>query len=437
MKIPVVVIVGRPNVGKSTFFNRAIGRRKAVVHDVSGVTRDSNYGICSWGGREFYLVDTGGWVPRASGGMQKLIREQVEMTLARAGAIAFVVDSRAGVTDLDAEIAAALRRGDRPVTVIANKVDGPSDDAAFADFYSLGLGEPASVSALHGRLMGDALDRIVGILPEATQEEPAEDIKIAVVGKPNVGKSSLVNAMIGEGRMIVSEVPGTTRDTVDTSFRYHGKTVTLVDTAGLRKRSKVSEGMEFFASLRTLKAVDECDVALLLMDASEPVAAQDQKIAGVIHDSGKGAVIVYNKWDLVEKDSKTSIRFEREARRRLPFLSYAPVAFVSALNGQRVGALAGLALEVADRGKAKISTSMINDCLQDAVNRHSPPVGVKGRVVKVYYGTQVGVAPPTFVVFVSEPKSVPAAYRKYITRKLREGFGFEGNPIRLKVRKST
>jgi GTP-binding protein len=435
--MPVVVIVGRPNVGKSTFFNRAIGARKAVVHDESGVTRDSNYGICSWGGREFYLVDTGGWVPRATGGMQKLIREQVEMTLERAGAVVLVVDTRTGVTDLDAEVAAALRKGDRPVTVIANKVDSPADDSAFADFYSLGLGDPVPVSALHGRQFGDALDKVVESLPPATREQKTEDIKIAVVGKPNVGKSSIVNQMMGEGRMIVSDVPGTTRDAVDSSFRYHGKTVTLVDTAGLRKRSKVSESMEFFASLRTIKAVDECDVALLLIDASGPVTVQDQKIAAVVHDSGKGAVIVYNKWDLVEKDSKTAIRFEREVRRRLPFVSYAPVAFVSALNGQRVAALAGLALEVADRGKMKISTSLINDCLQDAIHRHSPPVGVKGRVVKVYYGTQVTVAPPTFVVFVSEPKSVPASYRKYLIRKFREGFGFEGNPIRLKIRKST
>lgn len=436
MRIPVVVIVGRPNVGKSTFFNRAIGRRKAVVHDVSGVTRDANYGLCHWGGRDFYLVDTGGWVPRATGGMQKLIREQVEMTLERAGAVVFVVDSRTGVTDLDAEIAAALRRGDRPVTVIANKVDGPADESSPAEFYSLGLGEPQPVSSLHGRQMGDALERLVQSLPGATRTKTTEDIKIAVVGRQNVGKSSIVNAMTGEGRMIVHDSPGTTRDAVDTSFRYQGKTVTLVDTAGLRKRSKITEDMEFFSALRTIKAVDECDVALLLLDSSGPITQQDLKVAAAVEDSGKGAIIAHNKWDLVPKDSKTAIHYERETRRRIPFLSYAPVVFVSALTGQRVSSLAGLALEVAEEGRSEVPTAEVNKCLQDALARHSPPVGAGGRVVKIYYGTQTGVAPPTFALFTNDPKGLPPAYKKYLTRKFKEGFGFDGNPIRLRIRKS-
>jgi GTP-binding protein len=437
LRIPVVVIVGRPNVGKSTFFNRAIGRRKAVVHDMPGVTRDSNYGLCHWGGRDFYLVDTGGWLPRADEGMEGLIRGQVEMTLERAEAVVFLVDSRTGMTDLDADIAAVLRRSDRPVTVIANKVDGSNDEPSASEFYSLGLGDPQPVSSLHGRLMGDALDRLIEALPEAAPSPPAGDIKIAVVGRPNVGKSSIVNAMIGEGRMIVHDTPGTTRDAVDTSFRYHGKTVTLVDTAGLRKRSKITADMEFFASLRTVNAINECDVALLLLDASEPITQQDIKVAAAVNDSGKGAVIVQNKWDLVAKDSKTSIRMERETRRRAPFLSYAPMAFVSALTGQRVGALAGLALEVAEAGRVKVSTADVNKCLESAVASHSPPVGKGGRVVKVYYGTQAGVSPPTFIVFVSDPKSLPASYERYLARRLRESFEFMGNPIRLRLRRST
>ncbi len=437
MKIPVVVIVGRPNVGKSTFFNRAIGRRKAVVHDLAGVTRDSNYGLCEWGGREFYLVDTGGWIPRAAGGMEKLVREQVEMTLERAEALLFMVDARAGVTDLDAEIANVLRRGDRPVTVVANKVDGPSDEPSAAEFYSLGLGRPYPVSALHGRTMGDALDGLIEKLPEYRHAPQPDGVKIAVVGKPNVGKSSIVNAMIGEGRMIVHDAPGTTRDAVDTSFRYHGRTVTLVDTAGLRKRSKITEDMEFFAALRTVKAVNESDVALLLIDASGPISQQDLKVASTVHESGKGAIIVHNKWDLVTKDSMTSARVERETRRRAPFLSYAPVAFVSALTGQRVGALAGLALEVVEKGKTKVRTGELNRCLEDAVRRHSPPVGAGGRVIKIYYGTQVGVSPPTFVVFVSDPKGLPATYERYLVRRIRETFDFMGNPIRLKIRQKT
>ena len=436
MKIPVVVIVGRPNVGKSTFFNRAIGRRKAVVHDLPGVTRDSNYGLCHWAGKDFYLVDTGGWIPRATGGMEKLIREQVEMTLERAEAVVFVVDSRTGVTELDSEIADALRRGDKPVTVVANKVDGPNEEASAVEFYSLGLGEPQAVSSLHGRLVGEALDKLVEAFPDSPVAPEPDGVKIAVVGRPNVGKSSIVNAMIGEGRMIVHDSPGTTRDAVDTTFRYHGNTVTLVDTAGLRKRSKMTAEMEFFSALRTIKAVNESDVALLLLDASEPIMQQDLKIAGVINDSGKGAVIVHNKWDLVAKDSKTSIRLERETRWRAPFLSYAPMAFVSALTGQRVGALAGLALQVADNGRMKVQTSEVNKCLEGAVARHSPPVGRSGSALKVYYGTQVGVAPPTFAVFVSDPKSMPVAYERYLMRKIRETFGFEGNPIRLRVRKS-
>ena len=366
MKIPVVVIVGRPNVGKSTFFNRAIGRRKAVVHDVSGVTRDANYGLCHWAGRDFYLVDTGGWVPRADRGMEKLVREQVEITLDRADALVFMVDTQCGVTDLDAEIATFLRRGNRPVVLAANKVDGPRDDSAAAELYSLGLGDPYAVSSLHGRQMGDLLDKVVEALPTVTAEAAREDVRIAVVGKPNVGKSSLVNALVGEGRMIVDKTPGTTRDAIDTSFRYHGKAITLVDTAGLRKRSRVREQMEFFTALRTLRAVESCDVALLMLDAAEPITQQDLKVAAVVHSSGKGAVIVYNKWDLVEKDSKTTVSFEKETHRRMPFLSYAPVAFVSALTRQRVSGLPDMALRVGEAGKLKVATAEVNRCLEDA-----------------------------------------------------------------------
>jgi GTP-binding protein len=435
--IPIVVIVGRPNVGKSTFFNRAIRQRKAVVHDISGVTRDSNYGLCDWAGAEFHLVDTGGWVPGAERGMEKLVREQVELMLERADALIFMVDSRCGVTDLDAEIASALRKGNKPVVLAANKVDGPNDEFDVAEFYSLGLGEPHPVSSLHGRQTGDLLDSVVEVLPRTAAQAPKQDVKIAVVGKPNVGKSSLVNAMVGEGRMIVHETPGTTRDAVDTSFRYHGKTVTLVDTAGLRKRSKIQEQMEFFTTLRTLKAVEDCDVALLMLDAAGPITQQDLKVAAVINAAGKGAVIVYNKWDLVEKDSKTTVRFERETRRKAAFLSYAPVAFVSALTGQRVSELPELALRISEAGKVKVSTAELNRCLQEAAARHSPPVGAKGRAVKIFYGTQTGTAPPRFSIFVSDPKGLPASYVRYLSRKFRERFVFEGNPIRLKLRKSS
>jgi len=436
VRIPVVVIVGRPNVGKSTFFNRAIGRRKAVVHDVSGVTRDANYGLCHWAGRDFHLVDTGGWVPRADKGMEKLVREQVEITLDRADVLVFMADAQCGATDLDVEIARVLRRGNRPVVLAANKVDGPRDESSAAELYSLGLGYPYPVSSLHGRQMGDLLDKVVEELPAVTAEAVREDVRIAVVGKPNVGKSSLVNALLGEGRMIVDETPGTTRDAIDTSFRYHGKAITLVDTAGLRKRSRVREQMEFFTALRTLKAVESCDVALLMLDATEPITQQDLKVAAVVQSSGKGAVIVYNKWDLVEKDSKTTADFEKETHWRMPFLSYAPVAFVSALTRQRVSSLPGLALRIGEAGKAKVTTSEVNKCLEDATAAHSPPVGAKNRVVKIFYGTQTGTAPPRFSIFVNDPKSLPASYERYLSRKFRERFVFEGNPIRLRLRKS-
>jgi len=435
LKVPVVVIVGRPNVGKSTFFNRAIRKRKAVVHDIPGVTRDANYGLCRWAGREFYLVDTGGWVPGAGRGMEKLIREQVEMTLERAEAVVFVVDAKTGMTDLDAEIADGLRRGGKPVTVVANKADSPKEEPAVAEFYALGLGDPVPVSSLHGRLMGDALDRIAASLPEVTAREEEEGVRIAVVGRPNVGKSSLVNALLGEGRMIVHDQPGTTRDAVDASFRYYGKTVTLVDTAGLRKRSRITQEMEFFSALRTIRAVEECDVAFLLLDSTAPVTSQDLRIGKLIEDSGKGAVIVHNKWDLVEKDSKTAARVEKETRERMPFLSYAPLVFVSALTKRRVSLLPRIAFQVAEEGRRRVQTSKVNEVLREAQERHSPPVGAGGRTIKIYYGAQTDVAPPTFTLFSNDPEGVPASYRQYLVRRLRESFGFYGNPIRLRLRR--
>jgi len=429
---PVVAIVGRPNVGKSTLFNRLTGGRAAIVENIPGVTRDRLYRPCRWRGREFLLVDTGGLVIDTGGdAILAQVKQQAEMAMEEADLILFMVDARTGLTAEDESIARFLRRTERPVLVIANKVDNFSRQTDFYEFYGLGLGEPFPVSAELGLNTGDLLDLIVDHLPPCMEEEEEREIiRLAVVGRPNVGKSSLVNAILGEERVIVSEIPGTTRDAIDTYFERGGRRYMLIDTAGLRRKARISESTERYSALRALRAIDRCDIALIVIDAVEGVTEQDKKIAGYAHEAGKASILVMNKWDLVEKDEKTMHRMEEEVRAELAFLDYAPVVFISALTKQRLPRLLEQVDLVAEQYAKRVPTSMINELLSIAV-RLNPPPGEKGKPLKIYYGTQVKIKPPTMVLFVSDPELVHFSYQRYLENQLRQNFGFEGSPIRL------
>jgi GTPase len=430
--LPSVAVVGRPNVGKSTFFNRIVGKRVAIVQDTPGVTRDRNFARAEWAGHEFYVVDTGGLEVDTDEPMAAAIRRQVLAAVEEAQVIAFVVDTQAGVQPMDQKIAELLRKTQVPVVLVVNKVDNLPRDLSYLDFWELGLGEPLPVSALSGKGSGDVLDVVVSHLPQ--QDEPPEEaLSVAVVGKPNVGKSSFINRMLGEERLVVSEVAGTTRDSIDTPMRYHGRSLIFVDTAGLRRQARIHESLEYYSALRTERAVARADVCLLLIDGTEPVHVQDLKIAEKAWSAGCGLVIVVNKWDLVEKETATAPAFERHLRERAPSLRWVPIIFTSAETGQRVHKTLDLVLQVAAERERRVPTAEVNDVLRELTDRQPPP-HFRGHSVRLLYATQGGINPPTFVIFVNRKNGVSENYRRYLYNGFRARWVFLGTPLRLKFR---
>lgn len=431
----IVALIGRPNVGKSALFNRLTERRISIVEGEPGVTRDRIYAECEWTGVSFTLVDTGGVEHVPSHLYSELIKEQAERAIAEAGLLLFVVDSRTGLSHADEEIAVLLRRSGKPVIVVANKADDDALARSSVEFYEFGLGSPIPVSAEHGRGIGDLLDTIVGCLPrEETVEVHEEQINVAIVGRPNVGKSSLVNRLSGEERSIVSDTPGTTRDAIDTHINHEGNQFVLIDTAGIRRKSRIDHDVERYSVARSFNAVDRADVCFVLLDATELVTEQDQRIAGYAHRAGKAIVLVVNKWDLVEKDDKTMNKFERDIRQAYKFLQYAPILFISATEGQRVRDLFDLAVYVAEQRSMSITTGQLNKTLQEAMSRRQPPSD-KGERLRVYYATQSGIKPPGFTLFVNDPKLMHYSYERYIENALRNSFGFVGTPIIIRLRR--
>ena len=435
MARPLVAIVGRPNVGKSTLFNRLIGKRLAIVEDTPGVTRDRLYANTDWNGCEFDIVDTGGIEPRADTEILIFMREQAMLAIEMADVIIFVADITSGATASDKEVAEMLLKSGRPVLLAVNKMDsiGPDNPDIF-EFYSLGLGDPISISAIHGHGSGDILDECIKLFPpESGEINGDESIRVAVIGKPNAGKSSLVNVILGETRVIVSEKPGTTRDAIDTPFENgYGKYV-FIDTAGIRRKSKVDTRIEKYSVLRAQLAIERSDVCIIMIDAREGVTEQDTKIAGLAHDAGKASIIAVNKWDLIEKETNTMEKMRRDVLRDLSYMTYAPVVFISALTGQRVERLFELINFVYGQAAMRITTGTLNDVLADAVARVQPPTD-RGRRLKVFYMTQTGVRPPTFVCFCNNEELFHFSYRRYIENRIRSVFGMEGTPIRIIIR---
>ena len=430
---PAVAIVGRPNVGKSTLFNRLIGGRRAIVSEVAGTTRDRLYGEARMGRLSFAVIDTGGLVPSADEGYPALIRLQVETAVTEADVILFLVDAASGVTSLDEEIAQLLRRTDKAVLLLANKADNDARREAAAEFYSLALGDPIPVSAYHGIGLGDLRERLDDLLPPAEAEAPTEALGLAIVGRPNVGKSALVNAILGQERVLVSAEPGTTRDAVDTSLEYQGKRLLLIDTAGIRRRGRITRGVEKYSVLRAEQALTRADIGLLVLEAPEGVAAQDLHIAGYVANAHKGLIMVANKWDLLDDTEENREEFARRALRRLRFAPWAPLAFVSAKTGLNIDGLLDLALEVGDSRFLRVPTGELNTVMQKAVAEHRPPS--KGRrTLRILYVTQAEANPPTFVFFVSDASLLHFSYRRYLENALRRAFGFEGTAIRLTFR---
>ena len=435
MARPLVAIVGRPNVGKSLLFNRLCGQRLSIVEDTPGVTRDRLYAECEWGGRTFDIVDTGGIEPAADSEILLFMRQQAQIAIDAADVIVFLTDIRTGVTAADEEVAAMLLRSRKPVVLCVNKMDSiGAVDPGIYEFYSLGLGDPIAVSAVHGHGTDELLDACLAHFPPADEEAEEDDvIRVAVIGKPNVGKSSLVNLVLGEKRVIVADMPGTTRDAVDTRFENkYGKYI-FIDTAGIRRRSKVEDRVEKFSVLRAKLAIERADVCLIMLDAREGVTEQDTKIAGLAHEAGKASVIVVNKWDLVEKDTHTMDRMRKDIYRDLGFMTYAPVVFISALTGQRADRIFELVNYVNDQSAMRITTGLLNDVLADAQARQQPPTD-KGRRLKIYYMTQTGTRPPHFVIFCNSRELFHFSYQRYLENQIRSTFGLEGTPIRITIR---
>ena len=435
MSRPLVAIVGRPNVGKSLLFNRLTGKRASIVEDTPGVTRDRIYGECDWNAREFDIVDTGGIEPESDAEIPRFIREQANIAIAAADVIILVTEIGTGVTATDEEVAAMLLRSGKPVVLAVNKMDSVGAvNPDIYEFYSLGLGDPIAVSAVHGHGTGDLLDACVAAFPPETEQEEADDtIKVALIGKPNVGKSSLVNLILGEKRVIVSDVAGTTRDAIDSYFENETGKYTLIDTAGIRKKSRVDDRVEKFSVMRSQMAIERADVCLIMIDARDGVTEQDTKIAGMAHEAGKASIIVVNKWDLVDKDSKTMDKMREDIKRDLSFMSYAPTLFISAVTGQRVDRLFELINFVYGQNAMRITTGMLNDVLADAQARVQPPTD-KGRRLKIYYMTQTGIKPPNFVVFCNSRELFHFSYQRYLENQIRSVFGLEGTPIRMVIR---
>jgi GTPase len=437
---PIVAIVGRPNVGKSTFFNRLIGQRKAIIADIPGTTRDRLYGTTDWNGRVFTVVDTAGLLyqeedenaPTAE--ISRHVRAQAELAISEADVIIFLVDAVDGMTTADAEVAEALRQTYKPVILAANKADNSARAQNAVEFYALNLGEPIPMSAYHGLGTGDVLDRVAELLPVVEEEEEDERIRIAIIGRPNVGKSSLLNKLLGHDRSIVSAVPGTTRDSIDTPLEVDGAQVLLIDTAGIRRRGKVEQGIEKYSVLRAMRAVERADVALLLVDAEEGVTAQDTHIAGMILEQLKGVAILVNKWDLIAKDNDTFNAFTRHVREQFNFVPYAPLLFVSALTGQRIDRILPLALEIAQERQRRIPTSELNTLLREAVYDHPPTAVHKGAHLRIYYATQPQVAPPVFLFFANNAEQIHWGYERYLENRIRDKYGFTGTPIKIVFR---
>ena len=435
MSRPLVAIVGRPNVGKSLLFNRLAGKRLSIVEDTPGVTRDRLYATCEWAGRTFDIVDTGGIEPTTDNEILLFMREQARIAIDAADVVVLVTEIGTGVTAADEDVAAMLLRARKPVVLAVNKMDatGPNDPG-FYDFYSLGLGDPIAVSAMHGHGTGDLLDACLAYFPPAEADEAEDDrIHVAVIGRPNVGKSSLINRILGEQRVIVSNVAGTTRDAVDSAVDNRYGRYVFIDTAGIRRKSKVDDRIEKFSVMRAQLAIERADVCLILLDAREGVTEQDARIAGLAHEAGKCSIVIVNKWDLIEKDSRTMDSMRKDVMRDLSFMSYAPVLFISALTGQRTERIFELVNYVNEQGSMRITTGMLNNVLADAQARVQPPTD-KGRRLKIYYMTQTGIKPPTFVIFVNSRELFHFSYQRYLENQIRGVCGLEGTPIRIVVR---
>lgn len=434
MTKPVVAIVGRPNVGKSTIFNRIVGERVAIVEDMPGVTRDRLYGKGEWLNREFNLIDTGG-IELGDEPLLVQMREQAELAIKEADVIIFIVNGREGITGADQEVAKLLFRSDKPVVLGVNKVDNPEMQEQLYEFYSLGIGEPYPISGSHGLGLGDMLDEVIKHFPDDEDDPYDEDtIRISLIGRPNVGKSSLVNAMLGEERVIVSNIPGTTRDAIDTPFTRDGQEYVLIDTAGMRKRGKVYENTEKYSVLRSLKAIERSNVVLVVINAEEGLIEQDKKIAGYAHEAGRAVILVVNKWDAIEKDDKTMQNFEQKLRDEFLFLSYAPILFLSAKTKQRLQHVLPMVKKVSENHHLRVPTNVLNDLIMDAVAMNPTPTD-KGKRLRINYVTQVAVEPPTFVFFVNEPELMHFSYQRFLENRLRATFEFEGTPIKIFARK--
>ncbi len=432
---PIIAIVGRPNVGKSTLFNRIAGGKKAIVWDEPGVTRDRNYAEVEWEESSFTLIDTGGFEPVSKDRIFIQMREQCQLAMDEADVILFLMDGKEGLTPSDKEITDILRKMNKPVFYIVNKVDGPKHEERAIEFYGLGVEPIYSVSAEHGYGVNGLMDEVIQALPRLKEKKWDQEVtKVAVVGRPNVGKSSLINRLLGYKRVLVDEVPGTTRDAIDTLFEKDGRKYALIDTAGIRRKSRIGLRLEKYSIVEALRTIDRSDVALLLLDSREGVTDQDARIGGFIHEKGKGCILVVNKWDLVEKDSQTMVYYERDVRESLKYLSYAPIVFISALTGQRVKKVLDVVDYVSEQTKKRIPTHSLNKCLGEWVEKFPPPL-YKSRSVKLNYITQVSTAPPTFVIYTNFPEGIHFSYERYLLNQMRETFSFEGVPVRFRFRK--
>lgn len=431
----IIAIVGRPNVGKSTLFNKIAGKRISIVEDTPGITRDRIYADAEWCGKDLLLVDTGGIEPAAGDEILKEMLIQAQIAIDTAEVIIFVVDSRTGVTAADMDTAAMLQKSNKPVVIACNKIDAPGEPPlSFYEFYNLGLGEPVAVSSIHGMGIGDLLDKVLEYLPDDENEETDDsDIKVAIIGKPNVGKSSLINKILGENRVIVSGVAGTTRDAIDSFYQKDGTNYTLIDTAGIRRKSKVTDAVERFSVIRSLAALERSDVAVITIDGAEGVTEQDAKIAGYAHEAGKGILVAVNKWDAVQKDTNTMNKFKKEVMDKLSFMIYAPIEFISSKTGQRIDNLFKQIKYVYEQNTKRISTGALNDVLNDATAKQQPPSD-KGKRLKIYYITQASTKPPTFVMFVNDAELAHFSYVRFLENRIRETFGLQGTPVRFIIR---